>query len=159
MNKLMFFLLCFVMIACDKDNVDDTYTYEYMENSELTISTLQNSYMKYATVSEGDKAVFKYHFIAADEEEIADDEYSEYIYFEIDSDLENFLIEDESLSLANTVLTKVCFCGFLYESEKDVSPSGSISGEKISDNTWKVVFDVTFYGDDHRTFEANFILK
>lgn len=90
---------------------------------------------------------------------ITDDEYAEFIHFEVDSNLDNFLIKDDELETAKTILTKSCFCFFSDDDEKNVIPAGSISGEKIATNKWKITFDVTFYSDENRKFEAIFTLK
>lgn len=160
MNKYFLLILsCLILTSCSKDdNVNDpNYLYEYSNDSELTITYYQNSYMKRGEVSQGDKVVFKYTYTAEDDKEIADDEYTEFIYFEIDSALDEFLLEGDALESANLILAKSCFCYFPYDSDKDVAPVGSISGEKLSDNTWKVNVDVMFYGEDTREFEATFI--
>jgi len=130
-----------------------------MNDSELTVSNFDGSYMKYGVVSSGNKTVFKYTYVAPDEEQIADDEYSEYIYFEIDSDLDSFFIENDALKDTKLILTKSCFCYWPYDSEKDVAPMGIIYGEKISPTKWDITLSVTFYGDETRSFNTVFILK
>lgn len=159
MKKYLLLFLCSFVLSCSTNDDEDIYKYEFYENSELSITQIDESYMKYGTISTGDKLVFKYSFIRDDEEQIADDEYAEFIYFEVDSNLESFLMEDYELETAKTILTKSCFCFFPDDEEKNVLPVGSISGEKIADDTWKITFDVTFYSDENRMFEAIFTLK
>lgn len=159
-NKLCVLLVCIIMFSCSNDGVSgEKYEYHFFSDSELTINAFENSYMKYGVVSEGDKIVFKYYYKAKDEEQIADDEYSEFIYFEIDSSLNNFEITDEALTTAKVVLTKSCFCFFQDAPEKNVAPTGIISGEKLSDNQWKITLNVTFYGDENRQFDKVFKLQ
>ncbi|MGK0412396.1 MAG: hypothetical protein ACJA1B_000588 [Polaribacter sp.] len=57
------------------------------------------------------------------------------------------------------VFLKSCFCGFEYDSDKDVTPTGTISGERISQNEWNISIDVTFYGDEHKSIMNKFRLK
>lgn len=157
-NSALIFI-CFIGISCSNDDVNKAeYSFEFVENSGLTINTVDESYMKYGVIEEGGKTVFKYRYTAEDDEQIADDEYSEYIYFEIEPDVTNFLIEDEGLIDAKVTLTKACFCFFGYDSEKDVAPKGSISGEKRSDNQWEIELNVTFYGDEEKRLNESFIL-
>lgn len=148
------------MFSCSDDDVNhEIYKYEFFENSDLSINEIEGSYMKYGVISEGDKVVFKYTYIAENEELIADDEYAEFIYFKIDSNLNNFEIEGVDLISAKTILTKSCFCFFSNDENRDVNPVGSISGEKISDKKWRIDFDMTFYGEDNRIFEEIFVLR
>ena len=60
---------------------------------------------------------------------------------------------------AKTILTKSCFCFFPDDEDRNVNPVGTISGEKISNDKWRINFDVTFYGEDNRAFETIFSLK
>lgn len=73
--------------------------------------------------------------------------------------MDSFLLEGEELETAKTILTKSCFCFFPNDEKKNVTPVGSIAGEKIANNKWRITFEVTFYGDENRMFEAIFILK
>lgn len=160
MNKYLLLALTVFMFSCSDDDVnDERYTYEYFENSDLSISEVDDSYMKYGVILDGDKEVFKYTYIAEEEEQIADDEYAEFIHFEIDSNLDSFVLEGDDLALAKVILTKSCFCYFPDDENKNVAPSGLIFGEKLSNNRWRVNFDVVFYGEDSREFEAIFNLK
>ena len=159
MKKYLLLVLCSFILSCSKDDNEDIYTYEFFENSQLLISQIDGSSMKYGTISTGDNLVFKYSFIADDDEEIADDEYAEFIHFEVDPNLDNFLLEGAGLETAKTILTKSCFCYFPDNEKSNVAPVGSISGDKITYNKWRITFDVTFYGDQNRMFEAIFTLK
>ncbi len=137
----------------------DTYSYEFVENSKLEINQLDGSYMKYGLISEGSNTVFIYRFEQAQDDDIADDEYVEYIRFQISPELQIFSLIDNDLVEANAVLSKACFCGFGNDEEKNVDPYGSIEGEKLSDDTWDINIDVTFYGDEKRTINTIFKLK
>lgn len=156
MKKYLLLLLSLFIFSCST-NDEDIYKYEFFDNSELSITQIDESYMKYGKVSTGHDFVFKYSFIRDNDEQTADDEYAEFIHFEVDSNLNSFLFEDTELETAKTILTKSCFCYFPDDEEKNVDPTGSISGEKISNDNWRITFDVTFYGDENRMFEAIFI--
>lgn len=146
--------------SCSNDDSQaDSYTYTYFEESELTITSNEDSYMKYGIIESGENLVFEYTFKAHDEEHIADDEYSESIRFEIDPKLEQFSYSDDELLNIKTVLTQYCFCYFALTESKNVNPKGSISGEKISDNEWEIKINITFYGDEEKVINGNFKLK
>ncbi|MFD1294982.1 hypothetical protein ACFQ5N_14150 [Lutibacter holmesii] len=156
----LFLIIILLFVSCsDSDSKQDKYYYTYTEDSELTIASIENSYMKYGNVENGENLVFEYRFDAYDEEQIADDEYTEIIRFEIDPELDKFSYSNEELQHINSVFTKSCFCFFPQDESKDVNATGTISGEKIDSNKWKISIDVTFYGDEKRTFEENFILN
>lgn len=159
-KKIGVLVVCFVMFACGDDGVSgEKYEYHFFSESELTVNTVQESYMKYGVVSQGNNLVFKYHYKAKDDEQIADDEYSEFIYFEVDANLNSFELTNEALTDAKVILTKSCFCFFGDTPEKNVEPTGIITGEKISDSKWKITLNVTFYGDETRQFDKVFVLQ
>ena len=114
--------------------------------------------MQWANIVDGNNLVFQYEYQADDEENIADDEYSEFIRFEIDPTLTEFEFKDVQLQDIKLTLTQSCFCGFSNE-EKDVPPSGMISGEKISENRWLIKIDASFYRDEYRVISSNFFLQ
>lgn len=154
-------ILCLLLQSCSifESKSKDTYSYEFVENSRLEINQLEGSYMKYGLISEGSNTVFIYRFEQAQDDDIADYEYIEHIRFQISPELDSFSLIDNDLVEANTVLSKACFCGFGNDEEKNIDPFGSIDGEKLSDDTWDIKIDVTFYGDEKRTIEAIFKLK
>ena len=152
--------LALCMLSCNDDNLNrDMYSYTFTEKSDLTISTPDDSYMKFGTIEAGENLVFEYHFTAQDDVQIADDEYGETIKFEIDNSLNEFSYSNTELSTIDIVFSKHCFCYFPMDASKDVEPIGIISGKKISENTWKIKIDVTFYGEEIRTIEGSFTLK
>tara|TARA_B100000809_G_scaffold222714_1_gene231880 strand:+ start:493 stop:843 length:351 start_codon:yes stop_codon:yes gene_type:complete len=115
--------------------------------------------MKYGNIEEGPNLVFEYEYSAEEKANISDDEYSEFIRFEINPELTEFNYKNEELAEIKTVFSKSCFCGFGYELEKDVAPKGIISGEKISNTEWKILIDVVFYGDENKNIISKFRLK
>ena len=110
-------------------------------------------------ITEGTNLVFEYKYSAEEEVNTQDDEYLEFIRFEISSDLNEFSYQDTELSDIKVVFSKSCFCFFDYDPNKDVPPTGTMSGEKISRTEWKISIDVTFYGDEHKSIEGGFVLK
>ena len=159
-KNYLLLIMTLILISCsDDDSSRDEYSYTYSEKSNLTVSTLEDSYMKYGIVEEGENLVFEYRFVAEDDGQIVDDEYGETIRFEIDSNLDEFRYSNDELSNIDLVFSKHCFCYFQMDESKDVDPTGIISGEKISSDKWKIKIDLTFYGDENRTTEGNFKLN
>ncbi len=153
--------ISFLIIACnngDSPTENDQHFYRFFNNSALSIVQQEASYMKFGSVDSGNKVVFQYEFIADDEVDIADDEYTETIMFEIDRKLTSFSYADDELLEINAILSSYCYCFFPITDEKDTAPTGIISGEKISDYEWDILIDVTFYGDDDRTISGRFKL-
>jgi len=161
MNKnYLLLIFTLIIISCNKDDSNqDLYTYTYSDKSELTITSSEDSYMKYGIIESGENLVFEYRFDAYDNEQIADDEYSETVRFEIDSKLDQFSYSDDELLNIKAVFTQNCFCGFTPTESKNVNPVGTISGEKISNNEWKIKINITFYGDEEKVINGNFKLK
>jgi hypothetical protein len=151
-----------IYTSCSKENEEyneEYFLYNFLENKQLNIETSDGSYMKYGNIQEGSNLVFEYEFSAEDAVNIADDEYSESIRFEINPLLTEFNYEGSELSDIEAVFSKSCFCFFDYDSDKDVPPTGTISGEKISNTEWNISIDVTFYGDEHKSIMNKFRLK
>lgn len=149
-----------ILISCSKDDSNqDLYTYTYSDKSELTITSSEGSYMKYGIIESGENLVFEYRFDAYNDEQMADTEYSETVRFEIDSKLDKFSYSDDELLNIKAVFTQYCFCGFTPTESKNVDPKGTISGEKISNNRWKIKINITFYGDEEKVINGNFKLK
>ncbi len=161
MRKIVLALI-FVLSVCSCDileNDNERYEYNYFENSELNIEQFPDSYMKQASISEGNKIVFNYQYHFDEDARAYDGGYSDYIYFEINSDIDNFELTGEELVNTNVIFTKSCFCYFSDSPEKNVEPKGTILGEKISANRWRINLNVTFYGDENKNFEGIFVLK
>tara|TARA_B100000768_G_scaffold102680_1_gene95560 strand:+ start:162 stop:656 length:495 start_codon:yes stop_codon:yes gene_type:complete len=150
-----------VLTSCSKENKENEeyFLYNFSENKQLNIETYDESYMKYGNIEEGSNLVFEYEYSAEDAVNIADDEYSESIRFEINPLLTEFNYEGSELSDIKAVFSKSCYCFFDYDSDKDVPPTGTISGEKISNTEWNISIDVTFYGDERKSIMNKFRLK
>lgn len=159
-------LACFVIslsiFGCRQTGVSPTNcrsgkcTYTIEENQQIEITG--DSIQQFVNIISGDKLVFAYEYVKNDKENIADDEYTEYIYFEIDPAAESFNFQDSELSDAALIMRPVCFC----VPGLGIPVSGTLSGSKINDNRWQVDMDVLFdwNGDDWEVaFSAEFEVK
>ena len=128
-NYSILLLLNFIIFSCtNNETTEDLYVYHYSEKSKLSISSSEDSYMKYGVIEKGENTVFTYRFDAKDNEEIADDESGEVIQFEVDAGIKEFSYSDSKLSEIILVFTKVCYCYFPMEDTKNVPPLETISG-------------------------------
>ena len=147
-----------ILFSCSK-KTEETYSYTFVENAKLTIESTEGNYLKFGRVDEGNDIVFLYEYNAEDKLNTQDDEYSEFIRFQINPIITEFNYSDEELNSINLVFSKSCFCPINDDAIKDVSPKGIISGKKISETEWDITIDVTFYGDEQKNISSIFTLK
>lgn len=153
-------MLVLSIVGCKPEGLNPTNcrdgkcTYTFEANKAIKIVPDTSFDATFIEIESGDMRVFHYQYIANDQANIADDEYSENIYFEIDPSLENFSFQDAQLADVNLIVQPVCFClPVIYQPLK-----GSLSGERKSDDTWKVNLDVE-YDDGYSTQSLSFIAR
>lgn len=117
-------------------------TYTILANQQITIDT-SDSLWQNVDIMTGDQLVFEYEYVQRDNDRIADDEYTERIYFEIDPEIDSFSFRDAELAEVNLVMQPICFC----IPTLGTPISGTLTGEKLSETAWKVEMDVTFDQD------------
>ncbi len=110
MKRIIFFFALLGIIACDSDDGtddgnDDTSTYQFYEDAQVNLSA--NGFTE---IRDGVNLVFEYQFTAEDNPNIADDEFSERILFEIPENLNSFSFVDEELTTIQAYYDKYCFC-------------------------------------------------
>ena len=82
-------------------------TFEVLKNSSLQIKT--DSFGKlYPEISIGDKLVIKYEFKKKKEE--TDSNYSEFVYFEINKNDKQIILNGKELQKVKMVFGRICFC-------------------------------------------------
>jgi len=140
MKNIVFILLfCFILFGCNNNNNDSRKEYSFTENSQITLD--DNKPNPFTKIESGENLVFNYYFQKEDNENIADDEYSESIIFEIDPELEHFSYTDNELLSINAYFNKSCFC--LINGSIPII-KGTIKGDKVDDLTWEVQINVSF---------------
>lgn len=123
----------------------------FFENSELEITPFANSYfnsnLKDIDVVQGDKLVFKLLTHDEGSEQVADDELTKIVYFEVDPEATEFTLNTDNFEEANALI------GF-SASDKIIRrvTKGEITGTKISDNEWEVEVDVASGEEDESPF-------
>jgi len=86
------------------------------------------------TFTEGDKIVFHYSLQRPENPDRSDDELTENIVFEIDSNLNTFDYSNQELIPLLTYYFESCFC--LHEVVEIIS--GHVSGQKINETKWNL---------------------
>jgi len=124
------------MITACSSNMGEEIKYEILENSKIVIQDEEQ--MTY-TIEPGNFTVFCYRYVAEDEEDIADDEFTESLVLEIDPNLSAFDFNSEELKSSTCIISNECFCtwrGYGYVED------GKIQGNKNSDGTWNLIVDI-----------------
>ena len=97
-------------------------------------------------IEPGTNTVFRYYFQAADEEDIADDEYAESIYFEVNGSLESFSYTDVELRELNLFIRRACFCA---STDLVFPETGTVTGTKSSNGNWDLSISISFEWDEN----------
>lgn len=138
-------LLCF---GCRKTGISPTNCRDgkctYTVKVDQQLEFVGDSIPDFVRRISGDKLVFAYEYNKKDKENIADDEYTEYIYFEIDPEADSFEFSDSTLASCNLVMQPICYCLSGY----GIPVSGTLSGTKLSEERWQVELDVVFDWND-----------
>lgn len=172
-----FFLILILFQACKKDedliptcencsftcidmNDTDVITNNCIDNWECTFRVVPQSKVHLIEnygVSAGDKNVFQMINFTEGALEIADDEFTNILVFELNESQNSFSVEDSELIKMKVHFRISCFC-----SEVEFKPvtSGCIQGEKQSDGTWFIQGNLKIpysYGDVEVKFDAQFL--
>jgi len=139
MKKLFALVISLLIVAsCDNTNPGSLERL-YYENSEL--SAPEDDYGTWVLWEEGDKTAIRFAYVHPDEENIADDELTEFFWIELPSDVTEFNISTSN-DLPQTEIefyyVRACFCAF----ETFRFLRNDISGQKLSTNQWRVSFDI-----------------
>ncbi|WP_026914715.1 hypothetical protein [Christiangramia portivictoriae] len=152
---LLLFSFAFI---CSCDTGDDSNYAEFDYSDDSKIEAVETDRGFDISITEGDMLVFEYIFETEGREEVADDEFAQRLYFEIPAGTQEFELDSESFATASAYLGRSCFCGITGNYPVN---AGSISGRKISSNTFAVTIDIQVnFEDDFDTYQlqtsANF---
>jgi len=135
-------------LSCEKENTsgctDDFYAYEILPASK--IDTIRNQGGLFYQINPGNNLVFRYTHAGPDCINMADEEYTEYLVFQVPSGATSFEFRDEQLKVAFSYFRRVCFCGM----SSPVISSGVIKGTKISATKWNVEINVELPGSSNK---------
>jgi hypothetical protein len=113
-----------------------TCTFEVHPNSKTDYSQLVQDPIK-----SGDKLVFQLKTDTQGAPEIADDEFTRVLTFEMDPDITSFSLEVDQFDDVNLRFILLCFCSDVNFKQ---ATAGCIEGEKITDEFWQVQINADF---------------
>ncbi len=152
MNKqqILTFLLILGLAAtfssCDKDKLSkcENGKCENTLHPNSKLEVIEDTIIQDINIVSGTQLVFKHQFEQNEKANISDDEFWDWIYFEIDPSLDKFSYVDAELSQINALYEYSCFCfgPFHFRIVR-----GSISGTKNGDS-WDVTVDVEIDRDE-----------
>lgn len=145
------------LAADDKDVINNSC----LDNYNCSFKVFENSkvsFEEFEGFASGSKTVFQMITSTEGDERIADDEFTNYLIFEIPSDQESFKVSAKEFKNLKVAYKTVCFCAEV----KFIEPSaGCMQGQKQPNGSWFVQADLTIpfsYGDVPVKVEANFSL-
>ena len=153
-------LLSIVLTSCDSTEIKPEICkggkcdFEIQPNAEIFL--VEDSLISEFDVVNGNNLVFQYQYVKNDSKRIADDEYTERIFFEINADVTEFLVSNEELVNINAIFYRACFCP--APAFRRIT-AGTISGIKEKDLTWKIEADLEIETDGsvvNRSFSKTF---
>jgi hypothetical protein len=146
-------LAAFLILSCDDETVDiptcetcnftcldaneaDVISNACLDNWQCTFSFSPQSKVntnEQEGVSSGDQNVFQMINYTEGSEEIADDEFTNILVFELDETQDSFSAQDNELEAMKVHYRRICFCS---ETEFKAVNSGCLQGEKQADGSW-----------------------
>ena len=152
---VMFVVLFF--LSCKKNSsecTDDSYSYDFYSSKQIDTTTI-NAVLTFQ-VNPGNNLVFSYVHNGPDCKNVADDEYTDRLVFQVSPGLTTFYYENTQLEGLLCLFVRY---GFVSTNAVRIN-SGHIRGTKISDTTWDIEIDVNVGGTVGRiTLKRNFILR
>jgi hypothetical protein len=135
-------------LSCKKGSLNDctkdAYAYEILVASK--IDTLTNQVGLIYQINPGNNLVFRYVHIGPDCKNIADEEYTEYLVFQISPNATSFEFRNSQLKDAFCFFNRLCFCAY---NASGIS-SGTIKGTKVSTTKWNVEINVDLPGSNNK---------
>jgi hypothetical protein len=140
--KPLVFLFVFILFSfsCKKasfrDCSEDEFSYFFYTSSMLDTTLVQGSL--FYEIKPGNQIVFQYTHSGPDCKSIADEEYTEFLAFQIPATLSSFRFENNELTEQLTLYKRICFCPL-----RAVSISkGFIQGTRLSSTRWEIEINV-----------------
>ncbi len=134
--SLLFIGILFTLVtSCDSERINPAEeSFEFYENANLVEE------FPYAEL--GEKLVFRHYYMAADKENIANDEYAEEVYFAVNAG-EEFYLEGPELQDIDFVFKQYCDCT-TFDKLKIVD--GYLKGDKKGNDRYLLEANVELRG-------------
>lgn len=156
--KKIFVLFSFLLIACNttKSTTSNSIlnsaviseTLNCPENGTCTIELIPNKNLefkkdqfgnRYPIISDGDKTIFKFTFTKNPVKNTEDSSYTELIYAELNSSLNELSLVNEQLQTVKLHFGRLCFCK--GETGYYTIKNGAFSLQKIASDSIKITID------------------
>ena len=155
---------CYIIAAvlffysCKKDSssdcIDDTWSYDFYSSKKIDTTTTNGSLS--FKINPGNDLVFSYIHNGPECKNIADEEYTDRLVFEVASSSTSFHFQNSQLADAMCLFIKY---GFLTTPALVIN-SGYIKGIKLSDTKWDIDMDVEIGGTVGRIIlKKTFVLR
>ncbi len=185
MRKLQFFLLAALPLffaqckddklpscpgcefTCLEGNENGLFTNGCQSNWDCRYKIHENAQIQYeegehedlVSIQEGSHLVFETILETEGAANVADDEFTNKLYFEIDPSQESFFAEGDQLDLLNLRFQQYCYCVDVHFNKPS---SGCLQGQKIDENYWKIQANLIIdfsYGTEEVKVDAVYELE
>lgn len=148
----LFFLSC--KKGALNNCTEDKYAYEFFSASK--IDTLTNPGGIFYTINPGSNLVFQYTHVGPDCKNLVDEEYTEFLVFQVPAALTSFQYQNNELAAVLTLFRRLCFC----PPDASAITSGFIKGTRISSSKWDIEINIDIPGTSRKiVLNRSFILK
>ena len=125
MKFIPLLLITFLLISCTANREVAQKNKEFLqsvncpEGGDCTFEVLKNSSLEiksdafgkiYPEVVHGENLVIKYHYKKDEVKNTADSSYSEFLYFEINENEKQLILNDHELQRVKMLFGRICFC-------------------------------------------------
>jgi hypothetical protein len=143
MKRIFLFGCILLAFGCKKNDFNchpERFTYTILPQSDITIDTSETPNF---SIVEGSNMVFEYQHLAAQCDDVFDDEWGEILYFAIDTNATEFQNTDEQLAEIQCIYN----LEGAWVGARERVKLGSIAGEKLSEKLWRISIDLTLQNE------------
>ena len=115
----------------------ENYEFKFYRNTSLQIT--EEEHYRSLRFAEGANLVFECRYTYEDNPDVADDEYSETIFFEVNPEVSQFTISDSELKDSKAMFGISCYC---FDRSYYHIENGTIKGVKTGENEWEIAIEV-----------------
>lgn len=146
-STLLFLICSYTGYAQNTDSLMNAFNPEKKVatisiNKQIELNTKDTINPDY-NVIDGKRWLFEYSFKSKEYIQIADDEYSEKLLFNILPKKNSFKITSKDFDKINLLYTQSCFC---MDAGTYLISNGVLNGKKINANTWQLTINFNYVG-------------
>jgi hypothetical protein len=135
-------IIFIVMISCNKKGLDcyeESKIGTFERNKMILTGITPDTNIEYFEIVTGNKIVFTLNHSGFQCDQVYDDEWGEQVVFQVDGNLNNFVMKDNELE------RNMCFYGQFgawVNHKKSIINAGLVEGEKIDEDEWSVNLNI-----------------